>query len=199
MVFAAIVLMWWDKRIDLAAAGGTRMEAEDTGAMTVATIVETLQNESLPPTSPVKRTIAVKSKWLSLIMLAFVANGLAASSQKVLVELGDGQYAWQFYVMLYAAGAVVVSVVNVFSVGWPNRREAIISGAMAVASVAGNICIVRALDLHVPGTIAYPVANGGSLFLVVLTGFLAFGERVSRFGLAGIVVGIAAVLVLVLN
>ena len=70
---------------------------------------------------------------------------------------------------------------------------------MAVASVAGNICIVRAFALNVPGTIAYPVANGGSLFFVVLAGFLAFRERVSPVGLAGIALGIAATLVLVLS
>jgi multidrug transporter EmrE-like cation transporter len=58
---------------------------------------------------------------------------------------------------------------------------------------------VKALSLQVPGTIAYPVANGGSLFLVVLAGFLAFRERVSPVGLAGIALGIAATLVLVLN
>ena len=144
-------------------------------------------------------TTASKSKWLSLILLAFLANGLAASSQKVLVELGGGDFAWQFYVVLYAAGAAVVTVANAFTAGRPNRREMLVSAAMAVASVAGNICIVRAFALNVPGTIAYPVANGGSLFFVVLAGFLVFRERVSPVGLAGIALGIAATLVLVLS
>jgi drug/metabolite transporter (DMT)-like permease len=193
MVFAAILLMWWDKRLDLARSGGgggAQVQAEDTGAMVVATT-----GESTEVTPAAKSS---KSKWLSLIMLAFVANGLAASSQKVLVELGDGDYAWQFYVVLYAAGAVVVAVANAVNTGFPNGREALISAGMAVASVAGNICIVKALGMKVAGTIAYPVANGGSLFLVVLVGLLAFRERVNPVGIAGIVLGIAATLVLVL-
>ena len=194
MVFAAIVLMWWDKRIDLTRAGAKHVQVEDAGAMVVATTGEATALATTPTT-----TLASKSKWLSLIMLAFVANGLAASSQKVLVELGGGDYAWQFYVMLYAAGAVAVAVANAMNSGFPNGREGLISAGMAVASVAGNICIVKALGMHVPGMIAYPVANGGSLFLVVLAGFLAFRERVNPVGVAGIVLGIAATLVLVLS
>jgi drug/metabolite transporter (DMT)-like permease len=193
MVFAAILLMWWDKRIDLARAGGggaEHVQAEDAGAMVVATTGET------PEVVPAAK--ASKSKWLFLILLAFLANGLAASSQKLLVELGGGDYAWQFYVVLYAAGAAVVAIANAVNTGFPNGREALISAGMAVASVAGNICIVKALGMNVPGTIAYPVANGGSLFLVVLTGLLAFRERVNPVGIAGIVLGIAATLVLVL-
>jgi drug/metabolite transporter (DMT)-like permease len=196
MVFIAIVLMWWDKRIDQSRATPETIDAEDTGALAVAT-----SSGNAPKAGPLAATSspASKAKWLTLIMLAFVANGLAASSQKMLVELGDAEYAWQFYVVLYAAGAIVVAIVNAFSAGRPNRREIVISGAMAVASVAGNICIVRALAMNVPGTIAYPVANGGSLFLVVLAGFLGFRERVNPVGLAGIVLGIIATLVLVLN
>jgi drug/metabolite transporter (DMT)-like permease len=196
MVFIAIVLMWWDKRIDQSRATSETIDAEDTGALAVAT-----SSGNAPKAGPRAATSspASKAKWLTLIMLAFVANGLAASSQKVLVELGDADYAWQFYVVLYAAGAIVVAIANAFSAGRPNRREIVISSAMAVASVAGNICIVRALAMNVPGTIAYPVANGGSLFLVVLAGFLGFRERVNPVGLAGIVLGIIATLVLVLN
>jgi drug/metabolite transporter (DMT)-like permease len=195
MVFAAIVLMWWDKRIDLV-RGTSGLPIEDAGAMAVATTGETPPVASGFTAVPTRGS---KTKWLSLVMLAFLANGLAASSQKVLVELGDGNFAWQFYVVLYAAGAVVVAVANALNSGFPNRREALISAGMAAASVAGNICIVKALGLQVPGTIAYPVANGGSLFLVVLAGFLAFHERVSPVGVAGIVLGIAATLVLVLS
>jgi drug/metabolite transporter (DMT)-like permease len=199
MVFVAIVLMWWDKRID-ALRETPGFPIEDAFAIAVATTGETSpvagDFTSGPRSEPTK---ASKSKWLSLIMLAFLANGLAASSQKVLVELGDGDFAWQFYVVLYAAGAAVVAVANALNTGLPNRREALVSAGMAVASVAGNICIVKALELKVPGTIAFPVVNGGSLFLVVLAGFLAFRERVNAVGVAGIVVGLAATLVLVLS
>jgi multidrug transporter EmrE-like cation transporter len=142
---------------------------------------------------------ARKSLWLPLIMVAFVANGLSASSQKVLVEAGGGDYAWQFYIILYLAGFALFALVSLVRSGRPNRREFATASVMAVASVAGNISIVKALDGHVPGSVAYPVGNGGSLFLVVLAGVLLFKEHINPAGIAGIAVGIGAILVLVMS
>ena len=215
LVLIAILLLWWDKKKDLERSGieGRRGAAPEPEPEPVATAATDLELEggggvgtmaavaaeprvlSYAAVEPIKS----KSKWLPLIMLAFLANGLAASSQKVLVELGGGEYAWQFYTVLYAAGFALFAIVSLMNAGRPNRREFATASIMAVASVAGNICIVKALDNHVPGSVAYPVGNGGSLFLVVLAGVLLFKERVHPVGLAGIAVGIAAVLVLVMT
>jgi len=205
MVFVAIFLLWWDKKVDLGHSGHDRAgepvrdvpvaapAVGDTDPQAAATGVL----ECEPPSA---RPAGGSSKWLVLIVLAFAANGLAASSQKVLVELGGGEYAWQFYVVLYAAGCAVMTVGNLITrVGWPNAREFTTALVMGVASVAGNICIVKALDAHVPGSVAYPVANGGSLFLVVLAGVMVFKERVNPAGVAGIVTGIVAILVLIMG
>jgi drug/metabolite transporter (DMT)-like permease len=148
---------------------------------------------------PVPHQPARKSLWLPLIMVAFFANGLSASSQKVLVEVGGGDYAWQFYVVLYTAGFALFALVSLVRTGQPNRREFVTASVMAIASVAGNISIVKALDGHVPGSVAYPVGNGGSLFLVVLAGVLLFKEHINPAGIAGIAVGIGAILVLVMS
>ena len=214
LVLAAILLLWWDKKLDLERAGkegkpaeGPRREpspreerhtdleldaAGGGGVGVMAAVAEPPAN--VPDHEPVRS----KSKWLPLIMLAFVANGLSASSQKVLVELGGGDYAWQFYTVLYAAGFALFAIVSLTQAGRPNLREFVTASVMAVASVAGNISIVKALDNHVPGSVAYPVGNGGSLFLVVLAGVLLFKEHVNPVGIAGIVVGIGAVLVLIM-
>ena len=143
MVFGAILLMWWDKRIDLARAGanhgpgrGRRRDGRRDDGRDVA------RGERTPDDAD-HRHLASKSKWLSLIMLAFLANGLAASSQKVLVELGDGDYVVAVLRHAVPAGAVVVTVANAFNSRASEPREVLVSGAMAVASVAGNICIVR--------------------------------------------------------
>jgi drug/metabolite transporter (DMT)-like permease len=217
LVLVAILLLWWDKKKDLERVGaeGRRQPepepAPDPGPLSHATELEleggggvgTMAAVAAEPRvlayAAVEPQIKSKSKWLPLIMLAFLANGLAASSQKVLVEVGGGDYAWQFYTVLYAAGFALFAIVSLMNAGRPNRREFATASIMAVASVAGNVCIVKALDNHVPGSVAYPVGNGGSLFLVVLAGVLLFKERVHPVGLAGIAVGIAAVLVLIMT
>ncbi len=174
----------------------TDLELEGGGGVgTMAAVAAEPRVQAMAAAAPATKS---KSKWLPLIMLAFLANGLAASSQKVLVELGGGEYVWQFYTVLYAAGFALFAIVSLMNAGRPNRREFATASIMAVASVAGNICIVKALDNQVPGSVAYPVGNGGSLFLVVLAGVLLFKEHVNPVGIAGIAVGISAVLVLIM-
>jgi len=170
LVFAAILMMWWDKKIDLESSGTDLAEAGS----------------------------ANKSRWLPLMLLAFFCNGLGASSQKLLVEAGAGDYTWQFYVALYWSGFMLMSLLSFRHEGWPNGRELATGMVMAVSSVAGNVALTLALAYHVPGSIAFPVGNGGSLTLVVLAGVLFFHEKVHRVGIAGIVCGIGAILVLLL-
>ncbi len=166
LVFAAIVMMWWDKKIDL--------------------------DKSIQPNAKVD-----KSKWLPLMLLSFLGNGLAASSQKLLVESGNGDYVWQFYIVLYLSGFLLMSLLSVMREPWPNRRELTTGLVMAVCSVIGNVSITMALT-RVPGAVAYPVGNGGSLTLVVLAGVLFFREKIHRVGIAGIVCGIGAILILIM-
>ena len=220
LVLVAIFLLWWDKKTDLERAGKEahrgptpgpeskdppQENSDDEGAGRVGMVTTVA---AAPPVADItmvtapQRDVRSKSKWLPLILLAFVANGLAATSQKVLVEV-DGRayesYAWQFYIALYAAGFVVCAAANLTQAGRPNLREFVTGLVMAIASVAGNVSIVMALSKNVPSTVAYPVANGGSLFLVILAGLLLFKEHVNPVGIAGIAVGIAAVLVLVMS
>lgn len=169
LALAAIIMMWWDKKLDL------RKTETQTSASDHAT-----------------------SNWLLLMLLAFLAQGLAASSQKVLVESKAGDYVWQFYIILYWSGFVMMALLSVLREAWPNRREFATALAMAVCSVVGNVSLTTALN-SVKGVVAYPVSNGGSLTLVVLAGVLFFRERIHPIGTAGICCGIAAILILVLS
>ena len=79
----------------------------------------------------------------------------------------------------------------------PNRREITTALIMAGCSVVGNATMTIALK-NVKGSIAYP-ASSGSLIMVVLAGILFFKEKIHPIGIAGIVVGISAILVLVMG
>jgi drug/metabolite transporter (DMT)-like permease len=202
LVLAAILLLWWDKKTDLERTGAdSHGTARELSAQPIDIPLDGIPDlSSKAQTAVVDRApslLAAKSKWLPLIMLAFLANGLSASSQKV-IGVGAADYTWQYLVVLYAAGFALFAIVGLMQTGWPNVREIITASVMAIASVAGNLAMVTAMARKVPGSVAYPVGNGGSLFLVVLAGVLLFKERVNPAGIAGIAVGIAAVLVLIL-
>lgn len=171
LVLAAILMLWRDKKIDLA----------KTGAESAAT------------------SAGHHTKWLFLMMLAFLCNGLSASTSKVLVGAGEGDYTWQFYVVLYGVGCVVTAVACGVQKDFPNRREFATGFVMAICSVAGNVLLTLALNHGVEGAVAFPSANGGSLTLVVLAGVVFFKERIHPIGRAGIACGIGAILLLVME
>jgi multidrug transporter EmrE-like cation transporter len=47
-----------------------------------------------------------------------------------------------------------------------------------------------------PGYIAFPLTTGGSLFLVATAGILLFKEKVGPYGIAGLTLGIIALVTL---
>ncbi|HOP96625.1 MAG TPA: hypothetical protein PLK78_04220 [Verrucomicrobiota bacterium] len=171
LALAALLMMWSDKKLEEAQAAGTETASTGTGS---------------------------RSKWLPLMLLAFVLQGLAAASQKTLVEAGAGDYVWQFYVVLYWTGFAVMTLLSIRREALPTRREFATALAMAMCSVLGNISITSAMN-SVKGVVAYPVSNGGSLTLVALAGVLFFREKIHPIGIAGIACGIGAILVLVMT
>jgi drug/metabolite transporter (DMT)-like permease len=170
-VLCAIVMLWRDKKIDL------DKTHRDEGA----------------------QSSGHHTKWLLLMLLAFVFNGLSASTSKVLVGAGQGDYTWQFYVILYGAGFMVIGAASCIQKSLPNFREFSTGFIMAVCSVAGNVLLTLALSHGVEGAVAFPSANGGSLTLVVLAGVLFFKEHIHPIGRLGITCGICAILLLVME
>ena len=75
-------------------------------------------------------------------------------------------------------------------------RELAIAGLMGAASVGGQLSLLTALEMGIPGHVVFPLANGGGLFLVALIGILLFGERVHSYGMLGIALGIVATVLL---
>jgi drug/metabolite transporter (DMT)-like permease len=171
LVLCAILLLWRDKKTDLDRTG-----TDAAGA-----------------------AAGHHTKWLLLMLLAFLFNGLSASSSKVLVGAGRGDFTWQFFVILYGAGFILAGIASCRPRNFPNVREFGTGFVMAICSIAGNVLLTLALSHGVGGAVAFPSANGGSLTLVVLAGVLFFKERVHPVGRVGIACGIGAILLLVME
>lgn len=169
LAFAAIVMLWLDKRQDL-----KKMD------------------ETQSATSRV-----IKSKWFPLMMLTFIGQGLASTGSKVLVEAHQSNYVWQFLTVLYFSGFITMLLLSIFREAWPNKREVSTAVVMAACSVIGNSAITTALKT-VKGSIAYPI-NNGSLVIVVLAGVFFFRETIYPVGIVGILLGLGAIVILVLN
>ena len=70
---------------------------------------------------------------------------------------------------------------------------------LAALSMGGQLAMAVALKRNVPGHVVFPIAIGGSVFIVVLGGRLLFGERLNSSTAGGVFVGLAAVVLLSLS
>lgn len=135
--------------------------------------------------------------WLRLMLIAFLANGIGPFGLKVLSEEGlatgyQAQYLlyWYLGAFAFAIAALVRSRLR------PYGREIWLGALMGGCSLLGQAFTGLALSQGVPGHVAFPITTGGSLFLVAAAGLLLFKEKVGAYGMAGMALGIAALVAL---
>jgi multidrug transporter EmrE-like cation transporter len=135
--------------------------------------------------------------WFRLMMLAVIFNGIGDFGLRVLQEAGHAaSYTPHYLIVWYFGGAIAMTVIALRSRRQVKKADLAISAALALCSVCGQMSLGQALAEGITGSVAYPVTKTGGVFLVALAGTLIFRERVGPVGLAGIVCGIVAVLLL---
>lgn len=144
--------------------------------------------------------MSTSSTWLRLMLIAFVANGLGPFGLKMIAEKGlSERYQFQYLLLWYGGGLL-------FGLGWLlatrgrfRLRELVMAFGIAIGSFGGQFFSLLALERNVPGYIVFPMTTGGNLFLVAAAGVLLFREKIGPYGVAGILVGIASLVLLSLG
>lgn len=135
--------------------------------------------------------------WLRLMLIAFLANGIGPFGLKVLTERGFGDAYQPQYLLYWYGGGLVFALAALLRSGLrPSGREVAFGALMGASSLCGQWFTGLALANGVPGHVAFPLTTGGSLFLVAAAGLFLFKERVGPYGMAGIALGIAALVAL---
>jgi drug/metabolite transporter (DMT)-like permease len=134
--------------------------------------------------------------WMRLMLVAFLANGCGPFGLKVLAEHGLAAWQSQYLFYWYLGGFVFALVALLVSRSGVNGREILLGAGMGACSFAGQSFTALALAKGLPGHIAFPLTTGGSLFLVALAGIVLFKERIGPYGLCGIVLGVASLVML---
>jgi drug/metabolite transporter (DMT)-like permease len=138
--------------------------------------------------------------WLRLMLIAFLANGLGPFGLKIIAEQGLSEaFHYQYLLLWYAGGFALTLVALLAGRMRPRPREIAIAAGMGFGSFAGQLCTSLALECNIPGHIVFPITTGGSLFVVSAAGVILFREKVGPYGIAGIVVGIASLIILSLT
>ena len=137
------------------------------------------------------------STWLRLMLIAFVANGLGPFGLKMIAEKGlSERYQFQYLLLWYGGGLLFGLAWLLATRGRFRLRELIMAFGIAIGSFWGQFFSLLALERNVPGYIVFPMTTGGNLFLVAVAGVLLFREKIGPYGVAGILVGIASLVLL---
>lgn len=135
--------------------------------------------------------------WARLMLVCFLTNGLGAFGLRILTGLGLVEaHKFSYVALWYWSGFLLAAAIFIRSRTLPSRRENWVSFGMAVSSIVGQLGKAYALQYGVPGYVVFQVAPGGGLFLVVLVGIFFFRERVTKYGIGGIVFGLTALVML---
>jgi len=138
--------------------------------------------------------------WFLLMLIVFFTNGMSSFGLKVIADWGLPETSKFPYLSIwYGAGLLSIGIPMALKGIWPRRHELLWGAALACLSIGGQVAMSMALDLRVPGHIVFPVAIGGSVFLVTLVGTLAFGEKMNLMTAVGVLCGFLAVVVLSLS
>jgi drug/metabolite transporter (DMT)-like permease len=168
LVVVSIVFLWKDKQ-------------QDSGAAST-------------PEAPARSNVKI---WITAMMAAFFLNGICPFGLRVLAGKGLAhQYTAAYLVYWYLAGFLFGLVGLIKSRARLSKANILIGLIMAVASVGGQFFMGLALAEGVPGSVVYMLGMGASMCVVVLGGVLFFRERVGGYAKLGIVLGLAAAILL---
>lgn len=130
-----------------------------------------------------------------LLALSFVLNGLLLVGMKAVGELRLIAFIPIVLLFQYALATVLTSK-GMLRPRQPITRAAVWVGALAGISSAIGMAASIAVAGMLPGYIVFPVIQGGTLLIVVLVGTAVFRERIGAYGIAGIIAGAAAMVLL---
>jgi drug/metabolite transporter (DMT)-like permease len=136
--------------------------------------------------------------WLLLMLVAFVFNGCGVFGLRILAGMGLTEtHVNQYLLYFYLGGFLFMAVVLLLKKVIPKPREIGIGMLMAVCSLSGTAALAFALgNYQIPGNIAFPISNGGSLFVVIAGGVMLFRERLGLYGVSGCALGTLAIVLL---
>jgi multidrug transporter EmrE-like cation transporter len=96
----------------------------------------------------------------------------------------------------YAAGLAIIGIPMMLKGGRIGRKELLWGGLLAALSIGGQVAMALALNANVPGHMVFPIAIGGSVFIVTLAGRVFFHEHMNRLTVIGVSLGFLAVILL---
>ena len=132
---------------------------------------------------------------LLLLIAQILVQGFAQFSSKVLIATGLGAERDIFFLTVFVSATLATIPIALRHRAEIARKDFAYGGIVGVCNIGGNLSMLLALAA-LPGAIVFPLVNSGGLLLVTLLAWIIFKERISRVNALGIVMTLAAVLLI---
>jgi len=134
------------------------------------------------------------------MLVILLTNGMSAFGLKMIAGWRLPETVKYPYLTVWYAGGLVAIALPMLLKGMRLGKTELFWGAVAGAlSIGGQIAMAVALSSGVPGHVVFPIAIGGSIFVVALAGRLMFGERMNPPTASGLALGFVAVVLVGLS
>lgn len=176
---------------------GAALYQESIGAVRIAGITAALVAFYLVFKKEKKPVL--EARWMFLPALVFLGNGFVDTGMKYVQHQHIGEDLIPFLMFTFAAGMVIALVINIGRA--PGRKEfmtlrSLIGGTiLGLANFGSTFYIIKALGTY-ESSLVFPVANSSIVGLSALTGYFVFKEKLSLLNWAGIILAIAAIIII---
>lgn len=126
---------------------------------------------------------------------AFLLSGIGALLIKTLVSLGLEKYRNIYFVSLHTTVLLIAIIVNLLGRHLPSGRELLFGSAMGLAGFGNYWFILLALR-ELPGIVAFPLRTCGSIVLTLFVSRIAWQERLAPGEVIGVVLAMAAIILM---
>jgi len=135
--------------------------------------------------------------WFLLMLVILVTNGMSAFGLKMIAGwMLPETVKYPYLTTWYAGGLAGIALPMLLKGMRLGKTEIFWGGVAGALSIGGQMAMAVALSSGVPGHIVFPIAIGGSIFVVALAGRLIFGERMNPPTALGLALGFTAVVLL---
>jgi len=135
--------------------------------------------------------------WFLLMLVILLTNGMSAFGLKMIAGWALPETVKYPYLTVWYAGGLAGVALPMMLRGLKVGKTEILWGGLAGAlSIGGQVAMAVALSSGIPGHVVFPIAIGGSIFVVALAGRLVFRERMNTPTALGVALGFAAVILL---
>ena len=132
------------------------------------------------------------TRWLGLILLAFLLSGAPRVGQTLTSACHENYFLYLF--VSYLIGAAMLLVITVRRESFNFESLTWGTGA-AVASYLGVFCTLKALELLNPHVV-FPISLAAPIILGIVLSLFLFREKITRQGWLGVSFGVIGILIL---